>query len=268
MRISSDKGNSIRILFKGVIVLLLALFTTMAAWGFISGPDIIRECPKCKTSLVQHTMLSGNTNGAVFWTDGKVDALMFPYMPLLVKCPNCRLVFWIEDAQRLGEKPRGKSKEWSSVLEPGLPSEDDILRLLSKKSFERNKELYARRTAWWLVNDMFRENESTQINFSTEQIKNLRALADILDERVPEQRIMKSEIYRELGQFQDAIKMLQYEFKENDYSESARFIRKRALLQDSRVCEIKIHGKAEIIWISVPDNNCKQQLNKNSLTVH
>ena len=131
----------------------------------------------------------------------------------------------------------------ADVLEHDLPTEHDILKILNEKSLTRNKEMNARCTAWWLANDMVRENEIIQANFSPEQVKNLSAFTNILDERVSDQRIMKAEIFRELGRFQEAIKLLQYAFKERYYSESARFIRKLAILRDNRVCKIKIEEK-------------------------
>ena len=49
------------------------------------GPTIIKKCSVCSELIQQHTIRSGNTfYGAIFWTDGKREAPMFPDQPRLV----------------------------------------------------------------------------------------------------------------------------------------------------------------------------------------
>jgi hypothetical protein len=75
--------------YKLLFLVLFAMITVGPALGLIPGPDIVRECPKCRVPLLQHTISSGNTFGAQFWTDGLILAPMLPDQPWLVKCPNC-----------------------------------------------------------------------------------------------------------------------------------------------------------------------------------
>ena len=44
--------------------------------------------------------------------------------------------------------------------------------------------------------------------FSKEQVKNLKALSAMLDESEPNQRILKAEIARELGEFDECLRLL------------------------------------------------------------
>lgn len=86
-----------------VFIHLLVLLAVIKVWAFFPGPDIIRECPKCKMHVVQETTMSGNTMHAKFWTDGKMVAPMLPDRPNLVKCPKCGTLFWLDDAKELGD---------------------------------------------------------------------------------------------------------------------------------------------------------------------
>ena len=53
------------------------------------GPQRIIECPYC-SALAQHrTLDSGNTLGAVVWTDGRQYAPMMVEPPAVVKCHAC-----------------------------------------------------------------------------------------------------------------------------------------------------------------------------------
>lgn len=229
-----------KILCMRFFCILLALFVVGTAWAFMAGPDNLRECPKCRALLVQQTMVSGNTFGARFWTDGKMVALMLPDQPWLVKCPKCGTLFWIDEAKKLGEQNSwDKGKKWLNAVQPGLPSEKDFLSVLTKNKVSQKKELYVRRHAWWLANDAFRTNSAAKFSYSSAQEKNIQTLAGLLDETDPDQRIMKAEAFRELGQFQECIKLLSNSFKDQEHAKVAGFIRELAMQKSRLVHEIK-----------------------------
>ena len=229
-----------------LLLAVCVLLTGTTAWAYIPGPDIIRECPKCKTPLEQHTMISGNTVGARFWTDGKMLAPMLPDRPWLIKCPKCGTLFWIDEAKELGkQKGWDKHKEWPNAVEPILPSEADFLDMLSSSQLPEEKEVYARRHAWWATNDAVRTSESVTVSFSPAQEENLHALANILDDKDPYQRIIKAEIYRELGMFEECAKLLAQPFDKDRHTEVAAFIRKLAEQKLRPVREINEEEKPD-----------------------
>ena len=228
-------------IFRTISCLILLVSLGGAnAWAHKPGPDIIRECPKCKTHLEQHTMMSGNTFGARFWTDGKMVAPMLPDRPWLVKCPKCYHVFWINDAKKLGTQYRwDKDKKWPKTVQPALPTEEDYLNAVRDDNLSDKKELYARRRAWWLANDTIRKNTNATVIFSQAQANNLQKLAALLDERDPNQRLMKAELFRELGQFDQCIKLLSSPFKRERHAYVAAFIRQLAEQKVQAVREIR-----------------------------
>lgn len=66
----------------------------------LPGPKIIRKCSKCKNLVQQETLMSGNTLGARYYTDGKMEAPMLPYLQYLIKCPHCNYLIWINKQKK------------------------------------------------------------------------------------------------------------------------------------------------------------------------
>jgi hypothetical protein len=211
-----------------ILVLMITLLYSTTASAFKPGPDIIRECPKCNAPLKQATMMSGNTFRATFWTDGKKMASMLPDRQWLVKCPKCDALFWIDEAKQLGEQWPRDNKQWPDAIKPSIPTEADYLGLLGDSTLPQNKKLYLRRRAWWAANDIARTNVDATVVWSAAQQANLRSLATLMDEKDPDQRITKAEIFRELKRFDDCISLLSRAFEEERHAEVAAFIKRLA----------------------------------------
>jgi hypothetical protein len=184
---------------------------------------IIRECPHCKAHVVQEETVSGNTIGATYWTDGKREAKMLPDHPWLAKCPACQGQFWVDESVEVDtgfDAAKGKQQ----VLKP---SEKELLGFLAGPGLSRDKELYVRGSAWRSANDAWRRNPNATPAFSKDQVQNLKALSDMLDEKELNQRILKAEIARELGEFDECLRLLSQPFDER-YGHAVSFIKKLA----------------------------------------
>lgn len=180
------------------------------------GPTIIRKCSACLKSIEQQTIGSGNTFGAVFWTDGKREAPMLPDQPWLVMCPHCHEPLWLDELEELGEikswgGKRGKFKDACAYKKLSL---DDYFMPIENGVGDPQKERYARLRCWWEGNDQRRTN-TAEIPMSSKEAANLTALAHILDESKANDLVMKAEAMRELGRFDDAISLLEKSVEEN-----------------------------------------------------
>jgi hypothetical protein len=203
-----------------MIIIGFVLCTAVAAYMPML---IIRECPHCRAHVVQEETVSGNTIGATYWTDGKREAKMLPNHPLLAKCPVCGGLFWVDEAVEVDtgfDAAKGKQQ----VL---APSEKDVLGFLSGPALPRDKEMFLRVAAWRSANDAWRRVPNATPSFSKDQEQNLKALSDMLDEKEPNQRILKAEIARELGEFEKCLGLLSYQFDES-YGFVVGFIKKLA----------------------------------------
>ena len=184
---------------------------------------IIRECPHCKAHVVQEETVSGNTIGATYWTDGKREAKMLPNHPLLAKCPVCGGLFYVDEVVEVDtgfDAAKGKQQ----VL---APSEKELLGFLAGPGLPRDKELYVRVSAWRSANDAWRKLPNATPAFSKNQVQNLHILSEMLDESEPNQRILKAEIAREMGEFDKCLELLSQPFDER-YGHAVGFIKKLA----------------------------------------
>lgn len=180
----------------------------------LPGPIIIFTCPKCNALLRRGSLQSGNTLLAKYWTDGKREAPMLPEFPSVTTCKSCKNFFWIEDAKTIGAIYRNEPDypddwrnapyieeltidEYSEAANSGIGNTTD-------------REIHLRLRLWWLINDIGRGKKITRLTNKLKAFKkeNLGKLGVLLDERITEQKIMKAEIYRELGHFNAALKLL------------------------------------------------------------
>jgi len=100
------------------------------------GPTMVYKCPKCKEEVRRRSLLSGNTFGATYFSDGKRTAPMLPEFPAIVKCGKCGGFFWLENGEedesllehRLSEfVPR----KWNIFRAMGLGTKKDSGREIS-----------------------------------------------------------------------------------------------------------------------------------------
>ncbi|WP_376791619.1 hypothetical protein [Thermoflexus sp.] len=184
----------------------------------IPGPDRIIACPHCGFLAKQHTLLSGNTIGAILWSDGKMEAPMLPEFPAVTKCRGCKRFYWVDEAEVKGEikpfddKSERVPEEWKRA-EPieHLTIDEYIEALDAGVGTDAEKERYLRVHFWWAVNDIVRRNPNAKIpaKYIEKLRENLRNLFVLLDERNPNDGIMKAEIAREMGDFTQAIRLLE-----------------------------------------------------------
>lgn len=155
--------------------------------------------------------MSGNTIGAKFWTDGKMEAPMLPEIPRITKCEKCSSVFWVKDSEKVGEvSPLAEAtedsevtSEWKNAPRVSKLEKADLVEAL-KTGIAKNseEEKFLRVRLWWVVNDELRK-ELQDISALDKVVfrENLERLIALLDEEVAEERIMKAEAYRETGAF-------------------------------------------------------------------
>jgi len=203
------------------------------------GESIYRTCPSCQKLLIERTLNSGNTFGARFWTDGKMVAPMLPETPALVRCAHCSALLWLADADEVSPGKRRAMPGDVQAESPVELEERDFLEALEQKlARDDHEEKYIRMKAWHARNDAFRndsQNGQTEVTAATSD--NMKALYVLLDEAEPNERVMKAELARELGRFDDAMKVLDFTF-EDGYLPAVDLIKTLASACDSHVVEI------------------------------
>jgi len=191
----------------------------------LPGPDLVIACPHCNALARHHTLRSGNTFGAILWSDGKLEAPMLPQFPDVTKCHRCKHFYWVEEAEvkrridffgdtsseKLDVKIEDVLKELRGI-EPVKPLsiEEYIEAIESGVSSNAKRERYLRIHLWWETNDMIRRDPEAEVptKYNEKLQYNFANLLILLDEHVPDDKMMKAEILRETGCFEETIQLL------------------------------------------------------------
>ncbi|RKG90695.1 hypothetical protein D7W82_03060 [Corallococcus sp. CA049B] len=112
----------------------------------VPGPDIVLACPRCGAIHRRHSLASGNTFGAVLWTDGWRDAPMLPLPPVVSRCTACQRVFWLDRAHELGRLPFWERSNSVTLvtLEAAGERRVEVMQLLRRASGESLLEVKRR----------------------------------------------------------------------------------------------------------------------------
>jgi hypothetical protein len=149
-----------------------------------------------------------------------------------------------EDRGKMGNR----RKDFSGSLPYNDPAAADYFAMLKKGVSGSAKVLYLRLKGWRAGNDERRESAECPGMFKTpggganpplsnDEIENMRVLADLLKEKKHDERLLKAEIMRELGLFDQALALLARPFKP-ELKSIAAFIWELAEKKDPWVREL------------------------------
>ena len=207
----------------------------------LPGPVEIIQCPDCDQKFKKSTMMSGNTMGATFWTDGKREAPMLSESIAVSFCKECSSYFWVDEAEVVDEAPPDSHKYLDLDYLKKLTLEQYIDALQKIEIRSDQDEFYLLRQIWWKYNDYYREDKDAEI---PQDIK--KVIPDLLDrllnnfnEENDERLLMKGELLRELGQFKAAEKTLN-KISNPEYKEVKQFIMKLTKNENSELKELEM----------------------------
>lgn len=217
---NADKFKKISATF---ILLVVATFTVNA---HIPGPNYIYKCPKCSNYLKRGSNVSGNTFGATLYSDGKMIAPMLPEFPDLTKCEKCDTILWLSDMEKIGTCEEWDNKkckpEWKNASKVEFLGVNDLVRFLELDSVknDKEKERIVRQEIWWAFNDRIRAGNEIFIQETDEDLwrQNCLRLIELFDDMTDiNQVIMTAELYRNLGKFDECIKLMDSVDKDYDW---------------------------------------------------
>ena len=221
----------------------------------LPGPVLIYQCATCLGIFRYRTIASGNNFGARYWTDGEIKAPMLPNKPQLLGCPHCKTPTWLKDLNAVDEYMtwfppnftddpvqtikedlerqlrKQKREKFENLPELRTLKEQEYWDYLNSNKLSVEEEVYLRKLAWRLANDKRRDGENIPI--SHDENLNLRRLLELMSD--PESSHLKTEIYRELGEFDESeIQLNQNQL--NASEEMTVFIRR---LLDDKNCFVQ-----------------------------
>lgn len=127
------------------------------------------QCPKCKSWMEGHLLISSMVNQSILYSDGKIlnDGYITEQQKMII-CPACNHWSWIEkyDEPFISKtKPDEKFYTWNSWRFYGVHFESNEGRIalvnhyrsfLEKSEHNKDQEIYFRRLMWWAYNDLVR----------------------------------------------------------------------------------------------------------------
>lgn len=165
--------------------------------------DIVIACPYCEAQARVFQLLSGNTMGAITWTDGWMDAPMLPRAPRIARCAACRRIYWVAMAAPLG-LASSELGEGAPHIEP-LDEAACIEALGAGLGASPDLELELRVLTWWRGNDAFREPAYPPgHSISPEAMANMERMIEMTAEGDEDLLLFRAEAQRHLGRLDDA----------------------------------------------------------------
>ena len=168
------------------------------------GKPQIVKCPFCGEAKELMSLMSGNTFGARYWSDNKRDAPMLPQVSYVQKCPKCGM-YYIKSRQDVVYAADGFCLELGKLSYPEMK---EAFAQLSNEGFnDLDEECSVRLLMLHTYNDFFYRGESDKLPSETENefiVKNIHWLI----ENWAQDNILKAELYREAGDMDEAIEVL------------------------------------------------------------
>ena len=169
----------------------------------LPGSDYLIACPHCSQKAKKRSLLSANTFGAKIWSDGFMLAMMYPDLPDVVRCKNCRGFYHSCEATVLKEislyDDSGEYDEIEYIAH--LVWEDYPEALDSKVVNNPDIEFCVRRRYWWAMNHFYRRKpKADEIpDWNTETYnKNAERLLGLCQ---GDNHLLQAELLRNLGEF-------------------------------------------------------------------
>lgn len=175
----------------------------------------IFECPKCSTRISAYAYISGNTIGAVRYSDTYLKAPMgIPPWANYAGCSDCGFVFK-KDEHKVKTVSPAEIKDIKD-FKAGLGPFDIFKGLLGGAREEKIKEDRKKFLLWYLwgfnhlIDQKRKKKEVEEGDYKKYTDELLKCVEEELDN--PEKRLLKAEILREKGEFEKARQVLEFSF--------------------------------------------------------
>ncbi len=213
----------------------------------IIGPDEVIACPRCRELARYQSLVSGNTFGAICFSDGKQIAPMLPRLPAVVNCGQCCKCYWIKDALVVGtvEGPTDEiDPKWTQAPMVEEPTAEQYYQAIGDGLAQNiMEERRLRILAWWRDNDFDRGGEAAEDIERrpphSMRKKNLEALIRLASTDTDDEKLLKAEMHRELGDLESAKQLLE-QVEASELAYAVKEIRK--------LCE---NGETKV-WLLLP----------------
>ena len=138
------------------------------------------QCPRCKSWMEGHLIISSMVNHSVLYSDGKIlnDGYITENQKMII-CPACSHWSWVEKYEEpyiTKKRPKETFYTWNSWRFYGVHSVSNKGKMALVKHYENfltnanynlDQEIYFRRLLWWAFNDFVRDRYQVNIDCYT-----------------------------------------------------------------------------------------------------
>lgn len=215
----------------------------------LTGATQVYHCPDYQKVLLSQTIVSMNGLRAKYYSDGRIEGPYYYEQNRITECPACGCIFWLD--------PRHQADEFYEEYDEGDPliaahyhsigewaDRLDLQgwsRALSEKVFENPKaELYLRQRLLWELNKGFLDNSGWEGNQQMELWEDtIRGMLLVLQPQRAQDYLLKVELHRNLGQFEQALESLD-QITNQDVLAKAYQMHQRVVAQDRWVFRFQV----------------------------
>lgn len=220
----------------------------------ISDQSKILKCPHCGALRYMINVLSGNSMGAVRWSDTKVEAPMMRSSSSVLRCPACKRYHFYSDGEIVGlteshwesrkrwwHWKRRKSSECWPSWDCGTLSYQSLKEAFAQLKPTGDNEREIRIMLLNGYNDWYggcqgtRQPSEAPAEERSYFEQNARRLIELFSDESPNSLLMRAELYRELGEFEQAISLLDRISKDSPFFSLAEQMHHYAEQHDCRV---------------------------------
>ncbi len=177
------------------------------------GPFLYYKCPNCPQYITSMNVMSESIFNPVYYSDGKLKEGLSLELPGITKCKKCNSIFWLHHLQSHEmdrsiwiNTIRKAGSNWADFL--SIP---EYFRAIDEKKATNHGEFLSLRTAiWHAFNDRIRKGNPIFNDAEEEELwtANCYELIQLLQKEADPDTFMIAEIFRNLGAFSEAIKLL------------------------------------------------------------
>ncbi|MDN5350204.1 MAG: hypothetical protein PWQ54_1600 [Bacteroidales bacterium] len=180
----------------------------------LPGPTLLYACPKCGQKIANESLMSGNTFGARYFSDGKRIAPMLPEFPDLIRCQSCGFFFFLHEQEPVDELYRFDDQfdfDLSEIDQAQAPGLDDlVLALREEVARKKENEIAIRMDIWRAFNDRSRNGKSMFLNENDKVLyhRNCEVLIALIEPKEDHFKVTLAELNRNLGLFDTCLKLI------------------------------------------------------------
>jgi len=173
---------------------------------------IVLECPDCGEQYSVFSDPEIPSEKRMLYSDGFFWDPIHWRTPRIIGCVTCESGFFPEKGKMIASIPIGEvTGKWTKLKRAEPPKAGNLaLELRIRKKIEPENEKNIRIEFWYAVNhsDEGRQRFDTNERFRNFWLESLEKLEALLSAEKSEDRLLKAEVNRQLGRFEDCILLL------------------------------------------------------------